>query len=228
MIAVEDTVLVLLAAGRSERFGDIGSKLDQPFLARPLGLHVAVALEDMPFRQRIVVVDGCTIDFAQFGFFVTHNDDPERDMASSVRIGVECARAHDAKAVLIALADMPRVTAAHIHRLFDASEMGERAVVASSDGRSPKPPALFGRARFDELLAISGDQGARDLIQSGRHVVTNGAELIDVDTPEELEALRELVHAPEALSRPDSHVLRGGDAEALAALRAELKAILGE
>ena len=32
MIAVEDTVLVLLAAGRSERFGDVGSKLDQPFL----------------------------------------------------------------------------------------------------------------------------------------------------------------------------------------------------
>lgn len=215
MIAVEDTVLVLLAAGRSERFGDTQSKLDQPFLSRPLGLHVAVALEDMPFRERIVVVDGCSIDYASHHFTVMHNDAPDRDMASSVRMGVDCARAHDAAAVLIALADMPRVTAAHIYRLFDAAkELGDEAVVASSDGAAPRPPVLFGRGRFDDVLAIKGDQGARDLIQSGRHVVTNAAELIDVDTREDLERLRQLVHAPEALSRPESHALRAGDAEA--------------
>lgn len=215
MIAVEDTVLVLLAAGRSERFGDIGSKLDQPFLSRPLGLHVAVAVEDMPFRERVAVVDGCLLDYTQHGFRVVHNLDPTRDMASSVRLGVECARARDAAAVMIALADMPRVTAAHMYRMFDAArDLGDMAVIASSDGATPRPPALFGRGRFDEVLAISGDQGARDLIQAGRHVVTNAAELIDVDTPAELEQLRALVHAPEALTRPDSHALRGTDAAA--------------
>ena len=208
MIAVEDTVLVLLAAGRSERFGDVGSKLDEPFLARPLGLHVAVALEDMPFKQRVAVVDGCKLDYTRHGFKVLHNEDPERDMASSVRMGVECARALDAKAVLIALADMPRVTASHIYRLMDAAD-SEDAVVASSDGVSPRPPALFGRARFDDVLAIRGDQGARDLIQAGRHVVTNAAELIDVDTREDLAELQRLVHAPEPLNRTDSHALRG-------------------
>ncbi len=214
MIAVEDTVLVLLAAGRSERFGSGASKLDQPFLARPLGLHVAVALEDLPFRERIVVVDGCTIDYAAHGFTVIHNDAPHRDMASSVRMGVECARAHDAKAVLIALGDMPRVTAAHIHRLFDAAaDLADDAVVASSDGVAPRPPVLIGCGRFDAIMAITGDQGARDLIQAGRHVVANAAELIDVDTPEDLERLRALVHAPEALTRPDSHALRAGSAD---------------
>ncbi|MEH3045601.1 nucleotidyltransferase family protein [Sphingomonas adhaesiva] len=207
MIAVEDTVLILLAAGRSERFGDVGSKLDQPFLSRPLGLHVAVALEDMPFKRRIAVVDGCRLDYAQHGFTVLHNEDPDRDMASSVRMGVECARALDAHAVLIALADMPRVTASHIYRLMDAAD-SEDAVVASSDGVSPRPPALFGRARFDDVLAISGDQGARDLIQAGRHVVTNAAELIDVDTREDLKELQRLVHAPEPLNRMDSHAIR--------------------
>ena len=102
MIAVEDTVLILLAAGRSDRFGE-GNKLEQQFLARPLGLHVAVALEDMPFRERIVVVDGCTIDYAAHRFTVLHNNATDRDMASSVRMGVDCARARDAKAVMIAL-----------------------------------------------------------------------------------------------------------------------------
>ncbi|KTT72327.1 nucleotidyltransferase family protein [Sphingomonas endophytica] len=214
MIAVEDTVLVLLAAGRSERFGDAHSKLDQPFLSRPLGLHVAVALEDMPFRERIVIVDGCTIDYAAHHFTMMHNDAPDRDMASSVRMGVDRARAHQAAAVLIALADMPRVTAAHIYRLFDAAaDLDDQALVASSDGVAPRPPVLVGRGRFEEMLAITGDQGARDLIQSGRHVVTNAAELIDVDTREDLERLRALVHAPEALTRPGSHVLRAADPE---------------
>lgn len=209
MIAVERSVLILLAAGRSERFGDVGSKLDQPFLARPLGMHVAVALEDMPFQERIAIVDGCKLDYGAHGYRVVHNDDPERDMASSVRMGVDCAKALDAQAVVIALADMPRVTAAHIYRLFDAADSPD-AVVASSDGVAPRPPALFGRNRFDDVLAIRGDQGARDLIQAGRHVVTNAAELIDVDTRADLAALRDLVHAPEALNRTDSHALRGG------------------
>jgi len=202
VIAAEDTVLVLLAAGKSARFGDVGSKLNELFLARPLGLHVAVALEAVPFQHRVAITSPrCTIDFAPHGFQVVCNNDPVGDMASSVRLGVACAQKCGANAVLLALADMPRVTAAHIHRLLDAADSDD-AVVASSDGISPKPPALFARAHFDTLLALTGDQGARDLIRAGRHVVTNAAELIDVDTPEELERLRELVHAPEALTLP--------------------------
>ncbi|WEK43793.1 MAG: nucleotidyltransferase family protein [Candidatus Sphingomonas colombiensis] len=200
MIKVEKTVLVLLAAGKSERFGDISSKLDELFLSRPLGLHIAVTLEDVPFMERIAIVNGTKIDYARHNFTIVHNDAPERDMASSVRMGVETARAHGATAVIIALADMPRVTATHIYRLLDAAD-GEHAVVASSNGRFPLPPVLFGAARFDEVLAITGDQGARDMISAGVHVVANEQELIDVDTPEELEQLRALVNAPEARGR---------------------------
>ena len=200
MIAVEDVVLILLAAGRSARFGDVGSKLDQPFLNRPLGAHVAVALEDVPFRERIAVVDACRVDYSRHGFRVVRNADPVRDMASSVRLGIAAARTHDIGAVLIALADMPRVTATHVYNLLAAVD-GPDAVVASSDGVAPRPPAVFGRDRFEFLTTLTGDAGARDLILAGKHVVTTPAELIDVDTPEELERLRTLVHAPEALTR---------------------------
>ena len=190
MIAIEDTVLLLLAAGRSERFGDVGSKLDQPFLGKPLGLHVAVALEDLPFRERIAVTGHAALDYAAHRFRIVVNDGARASMASSVRLGIEAAG--DAAAVLVALADMPRVTAAHVWRLFDAAT-DERTVVASSDGTDPKPPALFGAGRFDFLRGLSGDAGARALVAAGRHVVASPAELIDVDTPEELERLRELV-----------------------------------
>jgi molybdenum cofactor cytidylyltransferase len=200
MIAAEDCVLVLLAAGRSRRMGDIGSKLDEPFLGRPLGLHVAVALEDMPFMERVAVVGRADCDYAAHGFTIVRNDDPELGMGRSVALGVDCARARGAEAVVLALADMPRVTATHVYTLLDALE-GDDAVVASSDGRSPKPPAVFGRAQFDTLVGLEGEAGARDIIRAGKHVVTTPAELIDVDTPEELERLRQIVHAPEAYTR---------------------------
>jgi molybdenum cofactor cytidylyltransferase len=198
MIRAEDTVLILLAAGLSSRFPS-GNKLEAEFLGRPVGLHVVTALEGVCFKERFVVADGCGPDFGSH-YRVIHNDAPEQGMARSVRMGVECAKTADAKAVLIALADMPRVTATHIYRLLDAADSND-AVVASSDGNHPRPPALFGAGQFDFLLSLEGDEGARELVRSGKHVVTAPAELIDVDTPEDLERLRQLVHAPEARTR---------------------------
>lgn len=192
MLRVEDTALVLLAAGTGTRFGDVGCKLDELFLGRPLGLHVVTALEALPFRDRVAVIARASVDYGAHGFRVVVNDDPTLGVARSIALGVEQARQAGAEAVLIALADMPRVTAAHIHRLFDAST-GAETVVASSDGRDPAPPALFGRARFEHLVTLDGDEGARGLIRAGRHVVASPAELIDVDTPEDLERLQAMV-----------------------------------
>lgn len=203
MIRVEDVILVLLAAGKSERFGDVGSKLDEEFLGKPLGLHVAVALEDMPFKRRIAIVRTCRLDYSHYDFQVLHNDDSSGDMASSVKIGVRAAKEQGAEAVLLALADMPRLTAAHIYRMLEVAT-DTSCVIASSDGKKPSPPALFGRERFDFLLQLEGDQGARDLVAAGRHVITSPAELIDVDTPEELERLRELIRSPAAITRAEA------------------------
>lgn len=208
MIDVEDTVLILLAAGQSERFGD-RNKLEVDFLGKPVGFHVATALEAMPFRERIVVIDGCSLDYTGYDFTVLHNEDASTGMSGSVRIGIACAKERGAKAVVIALADMPRVTAAHIYRLLDALDE-THDVVVSSDGSDPMPPGAFASSRFDALLELKGDQGARDMVKAGRHVVTSPAELIDIDTPEDLDRLRDLVHAPERTNQ-------GGSAEPIGA-----------
>ncbi|MES2754897.1 MAG: NTP transferase domain-containing protein [Pseudomonadota bacterium] len=192
MIAAEDAVLVLLAAGGSRRFG-AANKLEVEFLGKPLGLHVVTALEDMPFGERVAVIDDCSLDFAGRDFTVLHNPDAARGMAGSLRVGVKHAQARGAAAVVVALADMPRVTSSHIYHLLEAADATD-AVVASSDGVSPRPPALFGRDRFDFLLTLDGDTGARDLIRAGKHVVTTPAELIDIDTPDDLARLQSLVH----------------------------------
>lgn len=188
MIRAEDTALVLLAAGRSKRFGDV-DKLTERFLDKPLAYHVVTALEAVPFHCRIAVVCQTSLDFAARGYAVIENPAPEDGQAGSLKLGVAGAQARGASAVLIALADMPRVTATHVYRLLDYAE-GPDAVIASSNGVHPTPPALFGADRFPELLRCCGDEGARALVRSGHHVITRADELVDIDTPEELAALR--------------------------------------
>jgi molybdenum cofactor cytidylyltransferase len=199
MLRAEDTALVLLAAGRSRRFGRT-DKLAERFLDQPLAYHVVTALEAMPFHCRIAVVCRTSLDFAARGYTMVENPSAEDGQAGSVRLGVQAAMDQGASAALIALADMPRVTAAHIYRLLDAAE-GPDAVVASSNGVHPTPPALFGANLFPELLRSSGDEGARALLRGGRHVLTRADELIDVDTPEDLAALRAAYDLPPATIR---------------------------
>lgn len=189
MLQPDQVVLVLLAAGRSVRFND-GDKLAESFLDKPLAYHVVTALEAVPFMARVAVVSDTTLDFAVRGYRVVENSDPSLGQARSLCHGVAVAKELGAEAVLVALADMPRVTAGHIYRMLETAD-GPGTVVASSDGVQPMPPALFGKERFDALMALEGDQGARDLIRGGHHVVATPAELVDIDTQDDLRELRE-------------------------------------
>lgn len=193
MIEPEQVALVLLAAGRSRRFD--GDKLSEEFLEKPLAYHVVTALENIPFCARIAIVSDTRLDFGIRNYRVIENPDPSLGQARSLCHGVTAAKEAGCDYVLVALADMPRVTAAHVYRIFDAAN-GQDTIVASSDGVRPMPPALFGSARFDDLLALDGDEGARELIKSGRHVVTTPAELVDIDTRQDLEELRKLYGLP--------------------------------
>jgi molybdenum cofactor cytidylyltransferase len=188
MIAAERTLLVLLAAGQSVRFGG-ADKLAADFLGRPLGLHVVTALEDIPFLSRVAITGRTQVDFAAHGYRIIANPAPENGLSGSVQLAATAAQNAGADAVLIALADMPRVTGEHIRRLLDAANV-PTDVVASSDGATPSPPALFGAACFAALAACNGDEGARALVRAGRHMIAGPGELVDIDTPADLEALR--------------------------------------
>ncbi|UYY57832.1 nucleotidyltransferase family protein [Sphingomonas sp. S2-65] len=190
MLTPERTALLLLAAGRSQRFGTL-DKLAMPYLGKPLALHAVTALMDLPFLMRVAVVAGTKVDFTAFGYKAVHNSAPDLGQSQSLSHGVAVARNAGADAVLVVLADMPLVSAGHVRRLF-ATAAGTDAIVASSDGTKSSPPALFGQGWFEVLMDLKGDQGARDLVRRGRQVVTSSTELVDVDTPEDLERLNEL------------------------------------
>ncbi len=188
MIAAERTLLVLLAAGRSERFGE-EDKLAETWRGVPLAMHVVTAMAEIAFLDRVAIVSDTALDFAPHGYRMIDNPAPETGLSGSVRLGVAAAQQAGAAALLIVLADMPCVTAALIGALLAAAE-GPAAVVAASDGTRPSPPALFGAGRFDQLARAGGDAGGRALIRDGLHIITDAEDLIDIDTAADLERLR--------------------------------------
>jgi len=175
--------LVLLAAGRGTRFG-AQSKLIAPLAGRPVALHAAAMLAALPFSHHFAVTGPGTPDLAALGFTRLPLDPPGAPQARSVALGVAAARAAGATAVLIALADMPLVPAAHIRALvtaFDCDRIGTCA-----DGVT-MPPALFGAAHFAALTALTGDRGGAMRLEGAPTVQLDPNLALDVDRPEDLE-----------------------------------------
>jgi molybdenum cofactor cytidylyltransferase len=198
---------ILLAAGTSSRFraagGEHSTKLAAPLAGKPLVRHAAEAALASLARP-IVVVTGHgrdVVEAALAGLDVrfAHNPDYQQGLASSLKTGIAALPGNVAGA-LILLGDMPAVTSALIDRLIAA--FGERpdalAAAPIVDGRRGNP-ALLARALFPSIAALSGDEGARKLLDNaepgrviGLHISGIGA-VLDVDTPQSLAEARRLL-----------------------------------
>lgn len=177
----EGLALVLLAGGQSVRFG--GPKLIAPLCGKPLALHAATMLSAMPFAARYAVIGPDVPDLAALGFHTVPLDPPGAPQARSLALGVEAARKGGARAVLVALADMPLVPAAHIRALVSGFD-GDR-IATSSDGVS-MPPAIFGHIHFAALAALDGDRGGAVRLKGAPTVPLDPRLALDVDRPEDL------------------------------------------
>src|SRR3546814_12503736 len=81
---------------------------------------------------------------------------------------------------------MPFVPLVHFPPLL-AQYKGTGTLVASGVDGSRMPPALFGAEWFEMLQQLNGDQGARSLISSATLVVDRPEDLVDIDSPADLE-----------------------------------------
>lgn len=189
--------VVLLAAGRASRMGDAaGHKLLAEFDGETLIRRMAgTALSSR--ASRTVVVTGhrsADIEASLNGLDVSlaHNDAYETGMASSLKTGLAALGA-EVDGALVLLGDMPALTAAHLDSLIRAfSENRGQAIVRACDGERRGNPVILPQSAFAEAMQLSGDVGARALIESGSWPVVDveigAAARLDVDTPEAVRA----------------------------------------
>jgi molybdenum cofactor cytidylyltransferase len=181
---IGQSALILLAAGSSRRFG-AADKLAAMLEGKPLIRHAADRLGAIPFGWRIAVTRHPVPDLP--GWRCVPNAEAEAGQGRSLAIGVTEAAALGAEAVVVVLADMPRVTAGHVTGLFRL--LDARGLVATSGPGGPMPPALFTQQHFTALTRLSGDRGARAMLADAPLLAAPTAMLVDVDTPEALARL---------------------------------------
>jgi molybdenum cofactor cytidylyltransferase len=191
---------ILLAAGASRRMNG-RDKLLEDAGGEPVLRRTARALLDSAADEVLVVLRPgdearrAALEGLEVG--VVENPEAVEGMASSIRAGLARA-APEADAVVLALADMPEVSAAHVDALIEAFDPGAgRAICRAADAEGrPGHPVLFGRRFFESLARLTGDEGARDILRANADFVTlaptpgRGARL-DLDTPEAWAAWRE-------------------------------------
>lgn len=187
---------ILLAAGRGRRFDPLGqrNKLLQPLPAAggdPVVVASARKLLSL-FDTVIAVVPpddgGVGALLSSLGCEVTVCPDADTGMAASLVHAIRHSLSHDPQAWLVALGDMPHVAPATLRLLADALAAGAGIAAPVLDGRRGNPVG-FGRVHLDALLALSGDQGARRLLQTcpvAEIAVTDPGIFRDIDTPADL------------------------------------------
>lgn len=195
---------LVLAAGGSSRMGRPKQLL--PIVGRSLVRHCVETARAVPCDPVLVVVgadaEAVRGELEGLGAEWIENEEWEAGLAGSIRCGMGalCRRDPQPEAVLVLLADQPRVTRELLREIVAAHRERGFARVGCTYGGSIGPPALFARRHFPGLLGLEGDRGAKTLLAAGgddlaRIPFPEG--VLDVDTPEDYARLLRVARGEE-------------------------------
>ena len=190
------TTVIVLAAGVASRFIGAGHKLAQPLDDDgDAGAVLSVTLRNA-IASRLPVLVVTTAELAPLARHQVAARDVMilpplriRGMGDSIAAGV-AARA-DSAGWLVLPGDMPRVRPTTLQQVAQALQT-HAVAYAQHRGRRGHPVG-FAAELFSELVALTGDEGARRLVArypAQAVEVDDPGVLIDIDTVQDLAALR--------------------------------------
>ncbi|GAB4042498.1 nucleotidyltransferase family protein [Spirosoma jeollabukense] len=190
---------IILAAGGSTRLGGQPKQLliqdGQPLIRRIV--EASLSIQAGP----VIAVLGANEDLVRqeindFQLLTVVNPDWREGLASSLRVGLRMLSDQPIDAFLIVLTDQPYVTADLLQQIITTQQKTGRGIVACRYGESGHlgVPALFDIRYKSEFLHLTGDVGARKLIQQYRNdcaEVSFPLAAVDLDTWEDVKRWRE-------------------------------------
>jgi molybdenum cofactor cytidylyltransferase len=191
---------LLLAAGKSSRMGT--NKMLEEIDGRPMVARTAQRLLASRARPIVAVLGNMAdeVDTALGKLPVerVRNPDYAEGLSTSLRRGL-AALPGGIDGAVVCLGDMPLIAGRDLDRLIAAfNPLEGRAIVVPTRRGKRGNPILWSREFFPEMMALSGDMGARRLIEEHADRVAeiemdSDSVLIDIDTPDALAELRERV-----------------------------------
>jgi molybdenum cofactor cytidylyltransferase len=186
---------ILLAAGRSTRFED-GHKLLAEIDSVPLIRRAALSLAHSSVEDIVLITATSATDIAAAAgpgrWRHIENPSAAEGLSSSLRLGIQSAKG--AEGILVALADMPGITAELVDTLcaaFTASEGRGIVFPIAPDGRRGHP-VIWPRSLFSALESVSGDTGGKALLAGHRDLwrpveCNDPGAFTDIDTRTDLD-----------------------------------------
>ncbi|MCK4510997.1 nucleotidyltransferase family protein, partial [bacterium] len=190
---------VVLAAGESRRMGKKKEAL--PIKGTPMIRLVVDELLASSKIDEVIVVLGAHAD--EVGLALSGIIDERLELVGNMRfsegMGTSLAQGVSAcswgtDGILVALGDAPFFRAEDVNRLIDSHAHGAAIVVPVNAGRRGHPVLLDGSYR-DELEDLSGDAGARHIIEHNADrtvevAIDDDGFLVDVDEADDYEAVK--------------------------------------
>jgi len=182
---------IVLAAGRSSRMPG-SQKLLLDIDGVPMVRHVLEAATEGGCHQTVVVYAQDDVKRAINGRAeLVFNPKADTGMASSLQAGLRAMRP-EIEAAMVLLGDQPLVGSRTVATLLRAwRREGSRPAVAAAgpdESNEWSPPVILARELWEEIFALKGDAGARQVLQ-GRpellDVVPAPGRPDDIDTPDD-------------------------------------------
>jgi len=166
---MQDTAILVLAAGNSSRLGQpkqllsyLGKTLIQNIVDVALSTNAdAVFVITGSFSDQVILnLEGRDINIVQ-------NLDWAEGMSSGIRIGLKAAieKLPNLENVILTVCDQPFVTSDFLCKLLLLKNKSKKTVVSSAYAHTIGTPVLFDKRHFDSLFGLKGKDGAKKLLE---------------------------------------------------------------
>lgn len=195
---MKNTGIILLAAGNSSRMGSPKQLLmyhGKTFLER----IIDTASEIFDPNHIVLVLGACHHEISSViknkNIHIVINENWESGMASSIQSGMKALSGFfpEMEGCFISVCDQPYLTGDLFSKMLQLKETSEKEIVVAKYADTLGVPALFSKKYFKQLMELTGEQGAKKIIQQNMNDVESfefekGA--VDIDTPSDYNHLK--------------------------------------
>lgn len=188
--------VVILGAGSSSRMGQPKQLLE--YQKKTLLQNTIDTTRHLNFSSKVVVLganaDQILHSINAEGFRIKINSEWQEGISSSIRMGVSQSLSDhpSIEHILFLLTDQPFVSDQLLHKLMKMHLEGNKSITGSKYNNIVGVPAIFARPIFPQLIEMSGDMGARYIINKYPHdvaAVDFDMGYFDIDTKEDYRKL---------------------------------------
>jgi len=180
--------ILILAAGESKRMGErvkqllpwnsttlLENALNQAKESQAEDVYVVLGANEEFIKKQTQLPDDVCIN----------NENWSNGMGSSIVAGVQhmISLAKDYDGILVMLADQPLIDTEYLNKILDTWGKAKATITATGYENGLGVPAMFDKCHFPELLKLTKDYGARNIINDSNIKIINpqGKEM-DIDT----------------------------------------------